>query len=183
MQPLSTSTDRPHAPPMDEEAIYYEGSPLLGGRPEKVFLIGTIGVFFLVAPILLKMIIKNHEWPSAAVSLSLVAIGFIFWIYVFVIVKSIRYRISNYRIDYERGIISKDINTLELWHVEDIAFHQSVFGRILGIGTISVVSHDENMPDLEMRGLPDARKLFDELKQRIIAVKRQTGVLKLDTGG
>ena len=109
-------------------------------------------------------------------TLALLAIGFCFWIYVFVIVKSIRYRISNYRIDYERGIISKDINTLELWHVEDIAFHQSILGRILGIGTISVVSHDDNMPDLEMRGLPDARKLLEELKQRIIAVKRRQGV-------
>src|SRR5579862_7363681 len=151
MQPISTSSDRPHAPPMDEEAIYYEGSPLLGGRPEKVFLLAVAGTFFLIVPILIRVVFKFHS-PEPWTTLILLAVGLCFWISTFVIVKSIRYRISNYRIDYERGIISKNINTLELWHVEDIAFHQSIIGRILGIGTISVTSHDDNMPDLEMRG-------------------------------
>jgi len=44
------------------------------------------------------------------------------------------------------------------------------------------MSHDDTMPDLHMHGIPDARKIFEELKQRVIAVKRQTGVLKVDTG-
>jgi hypothetical protein len=182
MQPLSTSTDRPHAPPTDEEAIYYEGSPLLGGKPEKVIVLALVGTFFLIAPILVKMIMNHHTWPAPWMVGVLLVTGICFWISAFIVVKTTHYKISNYRIDYERGLISKDINTLELWHVEDIAFHQSILDRILGIGTIHVTAHDDNMPDLRMRGLPDGRKLFEELKQRIIAVKRQSGVMKLDTG-
>jgi hypothetical protein len=33
----------------------------------------------------------------------------------FILVRTLRYRISNYRIDYERGIFSKNIDTLELY--------------------------------------------------------------------
>ncbi|HZK79863.1 MAG TPA: PH domain-containing protein, partial [Humisphaera sp.] len=96
--------------------------------------------------------------------------------------KTIRYRVTNYRIDYERGLIGKDIDTLELWHVEDIQFHQTYRDRFLAMGTIVVISHDLTTPRLVMHSLPNSRHLFDQLKQRIIAVKRQRGVLKMDTG-
>jgi hypothetical protein len=33
-----------------------------------------------------------------------------------------------------------------------------------------------------VRGLPKPRPIFDALKQRIIAVKRQRGVIKMDVG-
>jgi hypothetical protein len=95
----------------------------------------------------------------------------------------VRYRITNYRIDFERGILGKKIDTLELWHVEDIRFDQSFLDRLLGVGNLTVVSSDETTPQLQMHGLPNPRPLFETLKQRVIAVKRQRGVLKMDSGG
>ena len=97
-------------------------------------------------------------------------------------IRSVHYRINNYRIDYERGLFSKDIDTLELWHVEDLKFHQSLPDRVLRIGSIIVVSHDESTPRLLLRALPNPRPVFETLKQRIITVKRQRGVIKLDAG-
>ena len=82
-----------------------------------------------------------------------------------------------------RGILGKRIDTLELWHVEDIRFEQSFLDRILGVGNLMVVSHDDTTPKLMMHGLPDPRRLFETLKQRVIAVKRQRGVVKMDVGG
>ncbi|HWE01348.1 MAG TPA: PH domain-containing protein [Tepidisphaeraceae bacterium] len=174
--------DRPHAPPTDDEAVYYEGSPLLGGQPEKVVLMALCGTLALISPILIKLFGGSHQFPPEWLVIGLIAIGVLLWVIPYILTKTIRYRISNYRIDFERGLISKDISTLELWHVEDISFHQSILDRMLGIGAIRVMSHDDTMPELRMRGLPDARKIFEELKQRIIAVKRQSGVMKLDTG-
>lgn len=170
----------PHAPPMDEEAVYYEGSPVFGGEPGKVILFALAGTLALIAPVLIRAF--AHQWPQKYLSLGLVILGLILWIIPQFITRSKRYRISNYRIDFEHGMLSKDIKSLELWHVEDLSFHQSLLDRLLGIGAIRVQSHDDNMPDLDMRGLPHARKLFEELKLRVIAVKRQQGVMKLDTG-
>lgn len=172
--------DRPHAPPMDDEAIYYQGSPLFGGQPERVISMGLIGLLLVLGPVIYYFV--RHEWPPHLVSLVMVILGVVFFIVPWAMTKAIRYKISNYRLNYERGFLSKDISTIELWHVEDISFHQSLIDRMLGIGSIRVISHDQNMPNLTMRGIPDARKVFDELQQRIIAVKRQAGVLKLDTG-
>jgi hypothetical protein len=44
------------------------------------------------------------------------------------------------------------------------------------------MSNDKTTPQLVLHGLPKARPLFDALKQRIIAVKRQRGVIKMDVG-
>lgn len=45
-----------------------------------------------------------------------------------------------------------------------------------------MISHDETMPRLVMHGLPNAKPLFESLKQRVISVKRQRGVIKMDPG-
>ncbi len=179
--PFPTSIDdQPHAPPTDEEVVYFDGPPMFGGKPERVVGLSLLGLLAIVAPLIYRVV--RHEWLPHAAVIACVVIAVILWIIAFFTVRSLRYRVSNYRIDYERGVMSKDISTIELWHVEDIAFHQSILDRILSIGTIRVMSHDQNMPNLLMRGLPNARKVFEELKQRIIAVKRQSGVMKLDTG-
>jgi uncharacterized membrane protein YdbT with pleckstrin-like domain len=96
--------------------------------------------------------------------------------------KSIRYRITSYRIDFERGLLAKNIDTMELWHVEDLHFHQSLFERILNVGSITVLAHDDSLPKLDLFGIPDPRPIYDMLKDRVIAVKRQRGVIKMDQG-
>jgi len=173
-------TAPPHAPPDDTESIYFDGRPLFGGRPAEVIGLLLLGILFLVSPIILYF--TMHHWPAHIVSGVLMIIGVALLIAPAIITKQLRYRISNYRIDFERGLLSKDISTLELWHVEDLSFHQSIVDRLLGIGSIRVLSHDDTMPNLNIRGIPNARTIFEELKQRVIAVKRQSGVLKVDTG-
>lgn len=181
--PLATpapANDRPHAPPDDAESIYYNGRPMFGGKPGTVIGLTLLAILFLIGPVIYRVV--RHEWPPRVAIIAVEVIGVILLLIPGMLTQTIRYRISNYRIDFERGLIGKDINSLELWHVEDLSFHQSLIDRLLGIGTIRVISHDDTMPNIYMRGLPGARRLFDELKQRVIAVKRQSGVLKVDTG-
>jgi hypothetical protein len=52
----------------------------------------------------------------------------------------------------------------------------------MGVGTIVVFSDDQSTPNLELRGLPNPRDIFEKLKQRVISVKRQRGVIKMDVG-
>src|SRR5205814_9566602 len=95
----------------------------------------------------------------------------------------VSFRITYYSIDSEHGLLSINIDTLELWHVEDIHFHHSLVDRLVNTGDIIILSHDDTTPRLELNGVPNPRPLFENLKQRVIAVKRQRGVIKMDTGG
>lgn len=161
-----------------EEVIYFQGTPKVRG------VLGSVAGWFVVALILAAVGVAGLLFAFLFwwVSLILFALALVCFLAPFILARTTHYRISNYRIDFERGLLSKRIDTLELWHVDDIRFHQSLVDRILGVGTIEVFSSDETTPNLPLRGLPDPRPVFDALRTRIIAVKRQRGVLKMDIG-
>jgi membrane protein YdbS with pleckstrin-like domain len=168
----------PHAEPDDREEIYFEGSPPVRAVAGKVCLYGFIGLALIALAGLLIDKRWGPWWIAAAVIVIALAMPWIPWLFT----KSVRYRISNYRIDFERGLLTKNIDTVELWHVEDLHFHQSLINRLFNVGTITVLSKDDKMPTLPLVGLPDPRPLYEMLKQRVIAVKRQRGVIKMDPG-
>lgn len=178
-KPAGTAADAgPHAEPDDREEIYFEGSPSV------LVFFGRLCLHILIALAILALaifLIHKHAgpwWLWLILVLIAITTPFIPWAQS----KRRRYRISNYRIDYERGLLAKNIDTMELWHVEDLHFHQSLFNRIFNIGSMTVIAHDETMPQLELMGIPNPRPIYEMLKQRVIAVKRQRGVIKMDPG-
>ena len=176
--PLPAPPGEPHAVPDDKEEVYFEGSPPVRALAGKMFLylLVTAGLLALAGLLIYKHLVP--WWVEGILIVIALGIPAIPWSST----KRVRYRITNYRIDFERGLLSKNIDTMELWHVEDLHFHQSLLSRIMGVGNISVLSHDETMPKLELFGIPNPRPIYEMLKQRVIAVKRQRGVVKMDPG-
>ena len=170
-----TFTEAADSPVETNEVVYFEGTPALRGSLGQLSLCGLAAVGIFVAAVVLRA----YGWWVPLVGVVLAAASIVLPI---ILIRSVHYRITNYRIDYERGVFSKDIDTLELWHVDDLRFHQSLPDRILREGGITVVSHDSATPRLILRALPNPRPVFETLKQRIITVKRQRGVIKLDAG-
>ena len=171
----------PHKPADDREEVYYEGTPMMRGELGQLLVWWFIGALLIAAPLLAKyMWDEEFHWAFLVVP---IVLGLVCFIIPALLIRATRYRITNYRIDLERGIFSKRIDTLELWHVNDVAFRQSFFDRIFGVGDITVMSDDRTTPQLRLDGVPIPRPLFDTLKQRVIAVKRQRGVIKMDSGG
>src|SRR4030088_2091875 len=114
--PGSQESTAPHRPADDREEVYYEGSPPLRGQLGMVFIYWIIGLGLIASPFVISMQFKIHVigWMK----LACVVIGIVLMLVPVIIVKRTRYRITNYRIDFERGWLSTTIDTLELWHVE-----------------------------------------------------------------
>jgi membrane protein YdbS with pleckstrin-like domain len=164
----------------DAEIVYYEGRPVMRAQQMKAILWAIIGLALLALPVVaMSMHWTFWTWWLSIICVLLAAMVIaVPWIKL----RAIKYRITSYRIDYERGILTKRIDTLELWHVEDISFQQGLLDRMMNVGSVIVMSNDETTPKLELHGIPNARLVFDELKDRVIAVKRQRGVIKVDSG-
>ena len=174
--PAAAGADQhPHKPADSREIVYFEGSPQLRGEVGKLLLWLVIAAVIAAGCIYAAYLGHKEALVGLVVAAALLCIP---WLAA----KRVRYRITNYRIDYERGLLGKNIDTMELWHVEDIHFHQSFLGRLMGVGSITVLSHDDTTPRLELTALPNPRPIFESLKQRVIAVKRQRGVIKMDVG-
>lgn len=167
------------SPSPDVEVVFYEGSPKLRGELALVFQCFVAAAVVIGIGVGLFMFIENFPWWGLAIA---IVIGLLVLILPLLLVRKNRYKISNYRIDYEQGLISKRIDTIELWHVDDVQMRQGVIDRMLGVGTINIHSNDATNPILPLRSLPEPRKLYDAIKQRVIAVKRQRGVIKMDGG-
>ena len=105
--------------------------------------------------------------------LSIVLIGLI-WIGILQWMrKSLRYKITDRTIDYETGLLSRRVETLQLWRVQDIELRQSLIQRMLGIAEIHVQTKDSSDPDLVLRGLPASREVFEALKDAAELARQQ----------
>jgi membrane protein YdbS with pleckstrin-like domain len=103
--------------------------------------------------------------------LALVTAAWTAWLHFYR--RSIRYKISTRNVDTESGILSRRIETLQLWRVRDLDFRQSLTERLLGIACIHVFTTDVTDPDLVLKGLPASREIFDQLKNAAELARQQ----------
>ncbi len=172
----------PHSPTEeDQEIVYYEGSPLLRGELGLVLMWLTFGLVLAAIPIV--WFLTGSDGGGPWWTWLLVPIGVALFFFPALWVKRNRFKITNYRIDFEHGLITTNIDTLELWHVNDVRMRQGPMDKIFGVGSIHITSDDRSTPELELRSVSNPRPLFENLKQRVISVKRQRGVIKMDMGG
>jgi uncharacterized membrane protein YdbT with pleckstrin-like domain len=89
------------------------------------------------------------------------------WLCAFVVwlrIRSTRYRITSKKVEVTRGILSKDVDSVLLWRVRDVRYHQSFGGRLLGIEDLTLSFLDDAEGGvLVIRGLPEARPLYEKL--------------------
>ena len=168
-------------PPSDrrspvEEQVFFDGSPSWIGRSGAFLLSFLIAAALLAVPIALQTSGHGKWWLTAggivlAIVVVMAQVAF---------QNSLRYRITNYRIDYQRGIITRRIDSLELWYVDHISLTQGLLERLCGTGTIELTTDDEKMPRLILRSIPGAMRVMDHLKASSLVAKRQRGLIELD---
>jgi uncharacterized membrane protein YdbT with pleckstrin-like domain len=158
----------------DQEEMYYQGPPSMRGNLKPFFAWGLGGLAVVAAPILLFVVTKKN-YPPLWVAMSLVVVGLVMMYVPVLSLRSTRYRISNLRVEWERGWLSKSIDTVELAQLADIKFHQTLGQRIMGVGTIELFTNDPRTPVVTLEAVPGARGIFDKLKERVTAAKTRQG--------
>ncbi len=169
------------SPADDSEQVYFEGSPMVRASFGRMFLHFLITMVLITLPFFWDRWFPSHPFPGWLTAV-FILVALVQLIIPYLATRSVSYRITNYRIDYKRGMFARSVDSLELWHVEHIGWHQSFFQRLMGVGDIDIKAHDDAERELLLRGLPNPEPLFRNLEQRIISVKRQRGVVKMDTG-
>jgi membrane protein YdbS with pleckstrin-like domain len=93
-----------------------------------------------------------------------------------------RYKLSSQRVEFERGVLSKTVDSLELWRVLDVRYKQTLLDRILGNATITLIGTDRTDPELVMHGLPGHRALFEKLRDAVQVARRSGRPMELVGG-
>jgi uncharacterized membrane protein YdbT with pleckstrin-like domain len=84
-----------------------------------------------------------------------------------------RYRLTPQTFFHERGLLVKSTSPIEIIRIDDIAMKQTVLERLMGVGTIRILSNDATDPLLILKGIPDVRKTFEAIDQTRRAERRR----------
>jgi uncharacterized membrane protein YdbT with pleckstrin-like domain len=80
------------------------------------------------------------------------------------VLKSHHYRITDQRIVIESGVLSRQIEEIDMRNVEDLVFRQSIVERLLGVGDVTIVSADQTSPRVRLVGLEKPRELRELIR-------------------
>ena len=66
-----------------------------------------------------------------------------------------RYRLSEDRLFTSKGFLNVKDDEVLLYRIRDISTSRSLFQRLLGVGTVTVLSSDKTMPTLVLKNVKD----------------------------
>ena len=101
-------------------------------------------------------------------------------LWTFVVEKlSTRYRLTNYRLFKETGILSREHNEIELVRIDDVSVRQNILQRIFNVGVITVLApHDQTEPRLELFGIENPIEVKEMIRNNVR--RRRQGSLNVE---
>ena len=79
------------------------------------------------------------------------------------------YFLTSQRFIHEKGLLWRESDRIEAIDIDDVSFQQGPVGRMLGVGTIQILSSDQSHPVMELQGIEKVR----EVAAMIDDVRRQ----------
>ncbi|HZO51251.1 MAG TPA: PH domain-containing protein [Bryobacteraceae bacterium] len=76
--------------------------------------------------------------------------------------NSTRITVADGRLRYQSGIVSKTTRTLELSRIQDVTVHQSLGDRVLGLGSITIVTASET-GSLSMEQIDSPQRIAEQI--------------------
>ena len=98
-----------------------------------------------------------------------------------------RYRLSEDRLFCETGLLNTKSDEVLLYRVRDLRLTINLAQRILGVGTVCVISSDKSVPHLDLKNIKSPREVKELIHQNVEEAKdkrrmRPTEVLSSERG-
>lgn len=95
--------------------------------------------------------------------------------------RGIRYRVTTRRIVVETGVLSRRLEQVDLYRINDYTADRPFAQRLLGTGNLLLKTVDKTTPEIALRGLQtDVVALYERLRLATESDKRRRGVRLID---
>jgi membrane protein YdbS with pleckstrin-like domain len=155
----------------DQETDIFNLSPVARAFPGHILL----GVIFIGLAVGLALRAQDFSWPRW-VALVPLALGLLLLLLLCIRVKSCSYRLTTQRLFVRRGWLAKHVNELELYRVKDVVVDQAGLQRLLGYGTVTVLSADDTTPEVDLVGISSPTKVKELIRTQYRAARQREGV-------
>ncbi len=97
----------------------------------------------------------NLHWTAyiPIVLYTLIVVAIPVAIYQWLVLRNIEQGVTNKRVIFKKGIVSRSTDEMKLTSIETVEIEQSVMGRMLGYGDVKVTGR--GLSDLVFRGIDD----------------------------
>lgn len=118
----------------------------------------------------------NAGWFAACILVLPIPVA----LWKFLTVRCTQWTVTNQRLRMSTGVLNKKFDDLELYRVKDITVEQPFIQRLVGLGTIKLITSDATTPELRLSAIPEPRAVQDTLRAEVERARRERGVRELD---
>ncbi|MFA5554859.1 MAG: PH domain-containing protein [Phycisphaerae bacterium] len=105
----------------------------------------------------------------------------VFWLtYKVLKLKMTYYEISTDRIEYNRGVLDRKVDNIDMFRVADLKLRRSLLDCMLGIGEVTLITTDKSDPTFKFEKLRSSRKLYDIIKTQSLEADRKQQVVHIE---
>lgn len=91
-------------------------------------------------------------------------------------VRCITYRLDEERVVWSEGVLARSTGSMEIFRVQNVTLHQSLFERITGTGSILLETRDETNPYVRLLGMQKPEALRSGLTVYVQRARRAKGM-------
>jgi hypothetical protein len=89
---------------------------------------------------------------------------------------SVWYELTTQRFVHKLGVLRRVTDRIEVIDIDDVTFSQGVVQRMVGVGTIHIVSSDRSHPELFLYGIANVREVAEEIDDVRRRERRRRGL-------
>ncbi len=146
----------------------YSSKAMLGGWA----LSGLVTIVLLAVGVWWQPI---WQWWAA-----LVGAAILLWLYHVLLLAyrrmTVRYLLTNQRFIHEVGLLRRLTSRIEVLDMDDISFEQSLIERLVGVGTIRILSSDRSDPEFHLIGIANVRQVAEQFDDARRTERRRHGL-------
>lgn len=105
-----------------------------------------------------------------------IVIGLFLLLRVWYRTKAVRYRLTTQRLFVQTGLVAKKLEEIELFRVKDVTLSQGFLQRLLGVGTVVVLSSDDTTPRLELAGIRQPMETKETIRNAYRTSRQREGL-------
>lgn len=114
------------------------------------------------------------SWQNFWWWISIIGIPVAIWKHV--LLKTTQITLTNQRLKVRSGLFNRKMEEIELYRVKDWTHSEPLMQRMLGFGSVTVVSSDRTAPELTYHWLKDAKGFAEKLRNAVETVRERKRV-------
>ncbi len=175
----------------DKPKFPIEASPsywLLAPSCIKMALILTVSYFIAIWPA--EKLFRHLDIPEKMfaaidkyrliVGISLAAAAVMMFFFKIIKLKSVRYKITQDRIEWSRGILQRRVDNIDMFRIVDMKMERTLPDILVGIGSITLITSDKTDPNFKFEKLRGSKQIYDIIKKSSLDSDKKRNVIHLE---